>query len=170
MGSDTTHTGHQSALTTGEKELWRGFLRFSGNVISAVERDLFAATGLSGADFQILARLHESEDQRIGQKRLGELTGWTTTRLSHQLARMQTRGFVERSPAGRGRLMTISLTDTGRRTYESALPVHASSVRTHFLRHFDATAADTGLRFICDDEGFELDIKSRSQLRRTCGG
>ncbi|MFI5779596.1 MarR family winged helix-turn-helix transcriptional regulator [Nocardia sp. NPDC051570] len=157
MDSDTTHT----ELSAREKELWRGFLRFSGKVISAVERDLFAATGLSGADFQILARLYESEEQRLGQKQLGELVGWTTTRLSHQLTRMRTRGFVDRAAAGHGRLMTISLADAGRRTYESALAVHANSVRAHFFRHLDATSMSDELWFM-DDGGCELDSETRS--------
>ncbi|MFI6047687.1 MarR family winged helix-turn-helix transcriptional regulator [Nocardia sp. NPDC051321] len=150
MDSDTTHTGPQTGLSTREKELWRGFLRFSGTVISAVERDLFAATGLSGADFQILARLNESDEQRLGQKQLGELVGWTTTRLSHQLTRMQRRGFVDRSAAGHGRLMTISLTDAGRQTYQSALAVHANSVRAHFFRHLAATSMGDELWFMDD--------------------
>ncbi|WP_405164408.1 MarR family winged helix-turn-helix transcriptional regulator [Nocardia sp. NBC_01499] len=150
MSSDARDTGQPAALSVAEKELWRGFLRFSGSVIAAVERDLFAATGLSGADFQILARLYESEEQRLSQKRLGELVDWTATRLSHQLARMRTRGFVDRVSAGRGRLMTISLTDTGRRTYESTVPVHAQSVRTHFLRHFDGMSDDARRRFLGD--------------------
>ncbi|MFD9893472.1 hypothetical protein ACFWY9_29350 [Amycolatopsis sp. NPDC059027] len=63
------------------------------------------------------------------------------------------RGFVDRAAAGRGRLMTISLTDVERRTYESALPVHARSVRAHFLRHFDAATIENGLPFIRDDDG-----------------
>lgn len=146
----------QVALSAREKELWRAFLRFSGSVTSAVERDLFAAAGLSGADFQILARLHESEERRMSQKQLGELVGWTATRMSHQLARMQKRGFVDRAAAGRGRLMTISLTDTGRQTYESALPAHAQSVRAHFLRHLDATSEHGALRFLRDDGSFIL--------------
>ena len=141
----------EAPLSAREKELWRAFLRFSGNVVSAVERDLFTTAGLSGADFQILARLHEAEKQRLSQKELGELVSWTATRLSHQLARMQKRGFVDRATAGRGRLMMISITDAGRRTYESALPVHAQSVRTHFLRHFDTTIIEPGLRFTCDN-------------------
>ncbi|WP_328610739.1 MarR family transcriptional regulator [Amycolatopsis sp. NBC_00345] len=141
----------EAALSAREKELWRAFVRFSGSVTSAVERELFAAAGLSGADFQILARLHESEGQRMSQKQLGELVGWTATRMSHQLARMQKRGFVDRAAAGRGRLMTISLTDTGQRTYESALPAHAQSVRAHFLRHLDAKSGDSALRFMRED-------------------
>ncbi|OON74356.1 MarR family winged helix-turn-helix transcriptional regulator [Streptomyces tsukubensis] len=147
MGPDAPHTEEtplrapeteETPLSTAEKELWRSFLRFSESVVSAVERDLFASTGLSGADFQILARLHEAEGRTMSQKQLGELVGWTATRLSHQLARARKREFVERATAGRGRLMMITLTDAGRRAYESALPVHARSVRAHFLRHVDA--------------------------------
>ncbi|MFR9729424.1 MarR family winged helix-turn-helix transcriptional regulator [Saccharopolyspora sp. MS10] len=129
-------------LSPPEQRLWRDFLRFSGDVISAVERELFAATGLSGSDFQVLARLHEADGHRMSQKELGELTGWTATRLSHQLARMRQRELVDRTPGERGRLMAIALTDPGRRAYESAVPPHAAAVRAHFLRHFDDSATE----------------------------
>ncbi|MFJ7213730.1 MarR family winged helix-turn-helix transcriptional regulator [Amycolatopsis sp. NPDC098790] len=152
MGTDARRAAGGGALNADETELWRAFLRFSGDVRSAVESALFAATGLSGADFQILARLHEAEECRLSQKQLGELMGWTATRLSHQLARMQGRGFVGRAPTGRGRLMTISLADRGLQAYESALPVHAQAVRAHFFSHLDPVDFETGLRFLVGDE------------------
>ncbi|WP_406636569.1 MarR family winged helix-turn-helix transcriptional regulator [Amycolatopsis sp. WGS_07] len=135
-------------LSAREKQVWRSFVQFSGTVVAAVERDLFAATGLSGADFQILARLHEAEDGQLSQKLLGERTGWTATRLSHQLARMHRRGLVGRETAGRGRLMRISLTEAGSRAYEDALPAHARAVREHFLGEAELSALDKGLRLL----------------------
>ena len=140
-------------LSASEQRLWRDFLRFSGSAISAVERELFAATGLSGSDFQVLARLHEADGRRMSQKELGEQTGWTATRLSHQLARMQRRELVERAASGRGRLMEIALTDPGRRAYEAALPTHAAAVRTHFLRHVDGDAAEAARRLFGGEPG-----------------
>lgn len=133
QGADTGDTT-QPALSAHEKEAWRSFLRFSEEVISAVERDVYAATGLSGADFQILARLHEAEEHQLTQKELGVLMGWTATRLSHQIARMDRRDLVDREAAGRGRLMMLHLTDTGWRAYTSALPVHTHSVRENYFR------------------------------------
>ncbi|MET9259430.1 MarR family transcriptional regulator [Amycolatopsis sp. NPDC004079] len=135
-------------LDPRETRLWRSFVQFSGTVVAAVERDLFAATGLSGADFQILARLHEAEDRQLSQKLLGELTGWTATRLSHQLARMHRRGLVDRAAAGRGRLMRISLTEAGLGTYESALPAYARAVREHFLGDAALAEVEEGLRLL----------------------
>ncbi len=135
-------------LSVRETQLWRSFVQFSGDAVAAVERDLFAATGLSGADFQILARLYEAEDRQLSQKLLGELTGWTATRLSHQLARMHRRGLVDRAAAGRGRLMRISLTEEGSRTYEAALPSHARAVREHFLGGAGVAELEEGLRLL----------------------
>ncbi|GAA1033778.1 MULTISPECIES: MarR family winged helix-turn-helix transcriptional regulator [Amycolatopsis] len=135
-------------LDPRETRVWRSFVQFSGKAVAAVERDLFAARGLSGADFQILARLHEAEDKQLSQKLLGELTGWTATRLSHQLARMHGRGLVDRAAAGRGRLMRISLTEAGLHTYESALPAYARAVREHFLGGAALAELEEGLRLL----------------------
>ncbi|WP_328580588.1 MarR family winged helix-turn-helix transcriptional regulator [Streptomyces sp. NBC_00370] len=149
-------------LSHREQEIWRAFLQFSENVVSAVERDLFTTTGLSGADFQILARLHETEHGQMPQKHLGELVHWSQTRLSHQLTRMQRRDLINRASAGHGRLMTVSLTPAGRATYTSALPHHTHSVRTHFFAHAQQASQETGLQL--------LDAAARGDHQQTHAG
>jgi DNA-binding MarR family transcriptional regulator len=140
-------TEHQrDALSADEKQLWRGFLKWSETMTSAVERDLTAATGLSAADFQILARLSEADDHRVMQKNIGGWLGWSATRLSHHLARMQERGLLTRASAGAGRRMAITLTDAGARAYENAVPIHAVAVAKHFLDRLDPDARAALLR------------------------
>ncbi|QHC33031.1 MULTISPECIES: MarR family winged helix-turn-helix transcriptional regulator [unclassified Streptomyces] len=144
-------------LSQREQQIWRAFLQFSESVVSAVERDLFTTTGLSGADFQILARLYETEHGRMPQKRLGELVHWSVTRLSHQLTRMQRRGLIDRTSAGRGRLMTVSLTPAGHAAYTSALPHHTRSVRTHFFARAEQAPQEMGLHPLGTDTALPSD-------------
>jgi hypothetical protein len=48
-----------------------------------MERDLMAATQLSGADHGILSRLAETETKSMRQQQLCDLMQWDRTRLSH---------------------------------------------------------------------------------------
>jgi DNA-binding MarR family transcriptional regulator len=69
---------------------------------------------------------------RVGE--LSESLDWDKSRVSHQLTRMEKRGFVERTRYGAdGRRAGIGLTDEGRRAVESAVLVHADNIRRHFF-------------------------------------
>jgi DNA-binding MarR family transcriptional regulator len=119
-------------LPIEDRELWRGFLTWSGDVIAAVGRDLAAHSSLSVQDIEILGRLWE-RDGRIDQQELQSWLGWSASRLSHQLARMGERGLLTREPIGTGRHMAVSLTEAGREQTSNALPYLATAVRQHFL-------------------------------------
>ncbi len=121
-----------SRLTPEEVTLWRGFLSWSEKTIVAVGADLAAKSSLSVSDFEVAIRLKEAGGELL-QLALGDALEWSASRVSHQLRRMEQRGLIVRRSAGRGRSVQVSLTDTGRAVLESAIAVHAESVRTHFL-------------------------------------
>jgi DNA-binding MarR family transcriptional regulator len=59
---------------------------------------------------------------------------WEKSRVSHQLTRMENRGFVERTEHGAGGRRTgVGLTDKGRSAVQSAVLVHAGNIRHYFL-------------------------------------
>jgi DNA-binding MarR family transcriptional regulator len=126
-----------ATLSAQEQSLWRGFLEWSEAVTAVVGRDLFNATGLSRPDFEILVRLHEAPGSTLTQRDLGESLGWSPSRLSHQLERMDARGLVTRVDAGTGRLREVGLTEHGAQEIGEAVQVHALAVRTHFLGRLD---------------------------------
>jgi DNA-binding MarR family transcriptional regulator len=119
-------------LPVDDRELWRGFLTWSGDVIAAVGRDLAAHSTLSVQDIEILGRLWE-RDGRLDQQELQSWLGWSPSRLSHQLTRMSERGLLSREATGGGRRMTVTLTQAGREQTTEALPYLATGVRQHFL-------------------------------------
>lgn len=129
-------------LSAAEKRTWRGFLAWSEAVSALVARDLTGATGLSVPDFEILVRLHETPEGTLTQRDLTESLGWSASRLSHQLARMQARQLLVRTEVGTGRLMSVTLTPHGEREIRAAVRVHAAAVRTHFFGGLD----ETGMR------------------------
>jgi DNA-binding MarR family transcriptional regulator len=65
---------------------------------------------------------------------LARLMQWSSSRLAHQVTRMQQRGLVDRETmASDGRGSMISLTAAGRDRIEQAAPLHVASVRKHFI-------------------------------------
>jgi len=127
----------RATLSAPEQSLWRGFLAWSETVLALVGSDLVNATGLSRPDFEILVRLHEAPRNTLTQRDLGELLGWSASRLSHQLQRMETRDLITRVDTGTGRLRDVGLTEHGAQEIGEAVRVHAAAVRTHFLGSLD---------------------------------
>ncbi|MFW0699868.1 MarR family winged helix-turn-helix transcriptional regulator [Pantoea sp. R13S299] len=111
---------------------WRGYRRMAALITGRIARDISEATGLSDQDFMILMELSKSPNEELLQRELQETIEWDKSRLSHQLSRMSSRGLVQRnrnSPSG----ISVGITDAGRLLLDKARPVHAASVRRHFL-------------------------------------
>ncbi len=59
---------------------------------------------------------------------------WSSSRLSHHVARMEQRGLIERNHSDHdGRGAVIELTTEGLWAIWDAAPEHARSVRRHFI-------------------------------------
>jgi DNA-binding MarR family transcriptional regulator len=121
-------------LTDREERAWRGYRRMRLLLDLRLARDLARDTGLSEADYDVLSTLSETPKHRM---RLGDLAaymGWSKSRLSHQVSRMQNRGLVRREDApGDGRGCVVVLGPAGLRAIEAAAPFHVASVRQHLV-------------------------------------
>ena len=93
--------------------------------------DIAAATGLSDPDFGVLTRLVEIGAGRLRQNQLAESMGFSRSRLSHHLSRMEDRGLVTRQRSGAG--IEIVITPPGRKAVSRARPIHAASVRARLI-------------------------------------
>jgi DNA-binding MarR family transcriptional regulator len=119
-------------LTDDENQIWREFLHWSESVRADVAASLTAATGLSVGDFEIMVRLAEAGGS-LDQRDLHMSLGWSASRLSHQLRRMESRDLIARAEVGSGRLMRVELTTEGAGRIVEALDVHAVAVRARLL-------------------------------------
>lgn len=119
-------------LSIADRDLWRLFRRSAEQINAAIERELIAATGLSGADHGILSRLAEAGTKLVRQQELCDAMRWDRTRLSHHLTRMEGRGLVKRSKLDSGGT-SVRLTAHGDRARRSADPVHADAVMRYFI-------------------------------------
>lgn len=120
-------------LNAREEAMWRGFLRMQETLSAALEAQL-KEHNLSGADYGVLVVLSETPGTALRVGELGERTRWESSRLAHQLRRMEARGLVRRfSCPADGRGTMVELTPTGLRAIEAAAPGHAEAVRGAFV-------------------------------------
>lgn len=120
-------------LNNQEKTLWRDFLALQGRLHLEIQRDLKANSGLTEPEFEVLVHLSEA-DGPLRMTALAEALQWERSRLSHQVARMERRGLVQRTSCptdGRGAYADV--TEDGMREIEQAAPHHVATVRRAFL-------------------------------------
>jgi DNA-binding MarR family transcriptional regulator len=121
-------------LEPGEWELWDAWMRAQRLLTRELERRLQRDCGLSKPEFSVLVTLREAAGREMRVGELAESLDWDKSRVSHQLTRMEKRGFVERTRYGAdGRRAGVGLTAEGRRAAQSAVLVHGRNIRRHFL-------------------------------------
>jgi DNA-binding MarR family transcriptional regulator len=117
-------------LDEQERHSWLSFLVMHAKLTTELHRQLRTDSGLSLADFDVLAQLTEAPEGRVRALELGRSLQWEKSRLSHHLKRMQQRGLIRREDCledSRGAVVVA--TDLGRRTIEQAAPGHVKTVR-----------------------------------------
>lgn len=107
----------------------------------AISRALYSKTGISGGQFGILSILEEARDNSMRQQQIADAMRWDRTRLSHQLTRMQSRGWITRSKSDSGATL-VALTEAGRQELLNAAPVLGVIVRRRFFDRLTVTQLD----------------------------
>jgi len=121
-------------LDTTEERAWRAYRRMFTLLESRLGSELTEASGLSWADYTVLSNLVEVENRRWRLTALAEYMGWSQSRLSHQIKRMEERGLVRREQVlGDARGAYVVLSRVGLRAIAAATPTHLSGVRRHFV-------------------------------------
>lgn len=117
-------------LTAEEQHAWRIFLTASQTLFSAVEGQLQRESGIPHGYYEILVRLSEAPGRALRMSQLAEASTSSKSRLSHAVARLEERGWVERldCPTDR-RGQVAQLTETGFAILEEAAPGHVEQVR-----------------------------------------
>jgi predicted transcriptional regulator len=85
-------------LDAREDRAWRAFMHAYHQLNACLNQHLLQDSGLSEADYEILAVLSELPEGRMPSQEMGTLLRWEKSRLSHQVRRMQERGLVAREP------------------------------------------------------------------------
>ena len=131
-------------LDSREDRAWRAFRHASHRLSLRLQRHLLRDSGLSDADYEILAVLSEHAAGRMPAQEMSVLLRWEKSRLSHQVRRMQDRGLILREPNPvDARSTMIRLLPAGRRAIEAAAPLHVDAVRRHLIDLFTPDELDT---------------------------
>lgn len=125
-------------LDTARLAAWRAYVESSQLLLTQLEEELRAASGLSFADYHVLVLLSEVPGQRL---RMGELANrlvFSPSRLTYQISSMQRRGLVTRQACPEDRRGSEAvLTAAGLLALREAAPHHLASVRAHLMDDLD---------------------------------
>jgi DNA-binding MarR family transcriptional regulator len=114
--------------------LWRDFVAMHRHLARELDRQLQRDAAISQADFSVLVVLSEAPDRRLRTGELAELLAWEKSRVSHQVARMESRGLLERTECDTdGRGTWVGITNEGRRTLLGATREHSAAIRSLFF-------------------------------------
>jgi DNA-binding MarR family transcriptional regulator len=141
---------HTRWLSADEQKTWRAFLNASRMLFAAVDGQLQQEAGIPHAYYEILVRLSEARDRSLRMSQLADASISSKSRLSHAVARLEERGWVERSTCPTDRRGQVArLTDTGLTALQTAAPGHVEQVRRLV---FDALSHEqvTALRAISE--------------------
>lgn len=153
-------------LNAREDRAWRAFTYAHDQIEAHLSRCL-QASGLSGADYTILASLSDHDEGRMPSHNLRNALGWEKSRLSHQLRRMQQDGLISREPnPDDARSTMVCLLPAGRAAIEKAAPRHVADVRQNFIDLFTpaeldmlATLNERVLHHLAEDDGSPAEDK-----------
>ncbi len=117
-------------LTAEEQHAWRAFLTASQLLFSAVDGQLQRDAAIPHGYYEILVRLSEAPGRALRMSQLAEASTSSKSRLSHAVARLEDRGWVERLDCATDRRGQVAqLTAAGYAALEAAAPGHAEQVR-----------------------------------------
>jgi DNA-binding MarR family transcriptional regulator len=136
-----------SEIPPADWELWRTMRAMNEQLGRELDRQLQRDAGISQADYGILVTLFEAPDRQLRTGELGDVLAWEKSRVSHQVARMEARGLVERvvcESDGRGTWVTLAT--EGKRALLGAMRQHATAIRELFLDELDAEEKAVMLR------------------------
>jgi DNA-binding MarR family transcriptional regulator len=126
-------------LSAAEQRHWRAFISAVELLPDRLQRELVAEHGITMPDYEILVRLSEADAHRLRMSELAERSLSSRSRLSHQVARMESAGLVRREDCAEDRRgQWAVMTDRGWAAIQAAAPDHVESVRTHLLDQLTA--------------------------------
>jgi DNA-binding MarR family transcriptional regulator len=120
----------QTWLTAEEQQAWRAFLTAVHTLFSAVDGQLMRDSAIPHGYYEILVRLSEADGHALRMSQLAEASTSSKSRLSHAVARLEERGWVERLDCATDRRGQIArLTDAGFAALDTAAAGHVAQVR-----------------------------------------
>lgn len=126
-------------LSKPEQRAWRAYLEAATLLFDELDRQLQRDAGIPHAYYEILARLSEAPGRRIRMSELAEKTRFSRSRLSHAVARLEERRWVDRVECATDKRGQVAqLTDAGYAALAEAAPGHVAAVQQHLIGRLSA--------------------------------
>jgi DNA-binding MarR family transcriptional regulator len=123
-------TSGPAPLDDDELEAWSGLATLLEWLPAALDAQLQRDSRMAHFEFGILFALSRAEAGTLRMSTLADYANSTLSRLSRAATRLESRGWVRRTPDPRdGRFTLAILTDDGRQALGRAAPGHTALVR-----------------------------------------
>lgn len=137
-------------VSASDWDLWQSLRSMSQQLSRVLDQRLQAEAGISQADYGILLALFEAPGGRRRPGELAEQIAWEKSRVSHQVARMEARGLVERIECDSDARGTwVTLRADGERALRDATEKYSEAIHELFvaeLRSVERKALRTAAR------------------------
>ena len=101
-------------LTRTELRSWLEVIEGTRALLNALDRQLRVDAGMSHDDYEILSRLHRDARRTMRMSDLADNVGYSPSRLTHAVARLEKDGWVRRSRSEADRRgVDVTLTESG---------------------------------------------------------
>jgi DNA-binding MarR family transcriptional regulator len=118
------------SLNRTELRTWFKMIGGIKSLLDALDRQLRAEAGMSHDDYQMLSRLHREPGRVMRMSDLAGEIGYSPSRLSHAVSRLELEGWVRRTPSHDDRrVIEARLTDTGATRVRQVSADHLALVR-----------------------------------------
>ncbi|MHB1502430.1 MAG: MarR family winged helix-turn-helix transcriptional regulator [Acidimicrobiales bacterium] len=160
-------------LDDAEMRSWVSLIRATRRLMSTLDAELQAGHGISLGDYELLARLSESDGERLRMSDLAQRLSLSPSGLTRRMDGLVKAGLVERQrfPEDHRSAYAV-MTAAGRTCLERAAPDHVASVRRCYVDRFShdelaslAAAFDT-ICAACDEEELGADQSSPVRAER----
>jgi DNA-binding MarR family transcriptional regulator len=117
-------------LNRAELRTWLRLVGGMRSLLNALDRQLRDEAGMTHDDYGILSELHRSIGRTMRMSDLAREVGFSPSRLSHAVSRMEDEGWITRRHSSEdGRVIEARLTDVGAKHAEQVSAAHLAKVR-----------------------------------------
>lgn len=127
-------TGEPRWLDESQQRSWRALIMGMTLLTDRLDADLRRNYDVSLAEYEILVRLSERDDQQLRMAQLADAMAHSRSRVTHTVSRMEQAGLVRRtSSAEDGRGIVCAMTEQGFELLQQMAPTHVSGVRDNLV-------------------------------------
>lgn len=125
-------------LTAEQLDAWVRFVAVVELLPGVLDSQLQRDSSVTHFEYFVLAMLSESEQHTLRMTQLAAITNSTLPRLSHVVSRLESRGYIKRSPCEEDRRATnATLTADGLDKVVATAPGHVATVHQSVIDPLD---------------------------------